>query len=94
MCWVSENFSGGPGHRFSVWDSAVWSAGPVQFIWVLAWGGWRDCTGFSLYWLCCGGCGTVEMVGGWSGFLFFLLYFAVGSPGVWLPVVGFSSFIN
>ncbi|MFN9904258.1 MAG: hypothetical protein ACK55Z_36880 [bacterium] len=25
---------------------------------------------FSLIWLCCSGCGTVEMVGGWSGFLF------------------------
>ncbi len=31
MCWVRENFSGGPGHIFPVWDSAVWSAGPVQF---------------------------------------------------------------
>jgi hypothetical protein len=26
------DFSGGPGHIFPVWDSAVWSAGPVQFI--------------------------------------------------------------
>jgi hypothetical protein len=32
VCWVRENFSGGSGHIFSVWDSAVWSAGPVQFI--------------------------------------------------------------
>ena len=32
VCWVRENFSGGPGHIFPVWDSAVWSAGPVQFI--------------------------------------------------------------
>ncbi len=31
VCWVCENFSGGPGRRFSVWDSAVLSAGPVQF---------------------------------------------------------------
>ncbi len=31
VCWVGENFFGGPGHGFSVWDSAVWSAGPVQF---------------------------------------------------------------
>ncbi len=30
VCWVRENFSGGLGHIFSVWDSAVWSAGPVQ----------------------------------------------------------------
>ncbi len=33
MCWVRENFSGGLGHIFSVWDSAVWSAGPVQVYW-------------------------------------------------------------
>jgi hypothetical protein len=46
VCWVRENFSGGSGHIFSVWDSAVWSAGPVQFICVLAWSGWRDCIGF------------------------------------------------
>ena len=32
---------------FPVCDSAVWSVGPVQFIWGLAWSGWRDCTGFS-----------------------------------------------
>ncbi len=32
VCWVRENFSGGSGHIFSLWDSAVWSAGPVQFI--------------------------------------------------------------
>ncbi len=44
VCWVRENFSGGPGHIFPVWDSAVWSAGPVPFISVLAWSGWRDCT--------------------------------------------------
>ncbi len=30
-------FSGGPGHIFlSAWGSAVWSVGPVHFIWVLA----------------------------------------------------------
>jgi hypothetical protein len=32
VCWVHENFSGGSGHIVPVWDSAVWSAGPVQFI--------------------------------------------------------------
>ncbi len=31
VCWVRENFSGGPGHIFSVWDPAVWSAGLVKF---------------------------------------------------------------
>ncbi len=30
----------------SAWGFAVWSVGPVLFIWVLAWGGWRGCTGF------------------------------------------------
>ena len=49
VCWVRENFSGGPGHIFSVWDSAVWSAGPVQFIWVPSRGGWRDYTGFFFF---------------------------------------------
>ncbi len=44
VCWVRENFSGGLGHIFPVWVSAVWSVGPVQFISVLAWSGWRDCT--------------------------------------------------
>ncbi len=29
---------------------------------------------FSPFWLCCSGCGTVEMVGGWSGFLSFSLF--------------------
>ncbi len=69
VCWVCENFSGGLGRRFSVWDSAVWSAGPVQFYLgtILKWmaGLYR----FSLFWLCCSGCGTIEMVGGWSVFL-------------------------
>jgi hypothetical protein len=32
VCWVRGNVFGGPGHIFSVWDSAVWSSGPVQFI--------------------------------------------------------------
>jgi hypothetical protein len=36
----------------SVWGSALWSVGPVLFIWVLAWGGWRGCTGFSSLGLC------------------------------------------
>ncbi len=39
VCWVRESFSDGPGHIFSVWDSAVWSAGPVQFylVTILEW---------------------------------------------------------
>jgi hypothetical protein len=39
--------------------------------------------------------GTVRWKWWGGGLAFFLfLYFAVGSPGVRLPVVGFSSFIN
>ncbi len=70
VCWVRENFSGGPGHIFSVWDSAVWSAGPVQVYLgtILEW--MADCTDFSFLWFCCSGYGTVVMVGGWSVFLF------------------------
>jgi hypothetical protein len=64
VCWVRVNFSGGPGHIFSVWDSAVWSAGPVQFYLgtILEWmtGLYR----FFLLWFCCSGYGTGEMVGG------------------------------
>ena len=64
MCWVRENFSGGPGHIFSVWDSDVRSAGPVQFnlSTLLEW--MAGLYIFSLLWLCCSGYGTVEMVGG------------------------------
>ncbi len=81
VCWVRENLFGGPGHIFSVWDSAVWSAGPVQFFSGTFWSGWRDCTGFSLFCPCCSGCGTVEMVGGvWLSFhfLYFVLVLLVG----------------
>ena len=41
--------------------------------------------------VCRSGCGTVEMVGGWFGFLF-IFYFAVSSPGGRLSVVGFLFF--
>ncbi len=51
-CRVPGSFFGGPGHIFSVWGSALWSVGPVLFIWVLAWGGWRGCTGFSSLGFC------------------------------------------
>ncbi len=76
-----------------IWGSAAWSVGPVQFIWALAWGGWRDCTGFSFLWRCCSGYGTIEIVGEWSVFSFHFLQFAVSSLGVRLSVVGLRSFI-
>jgi hypothetical protein len=75
VCWVRVNFSGGPGHIFSVWDSAVWSAGPEQFYLgtILEWmaGLYR----FFLLWLCCSRYGTVEMVRGvvCLSFIFFSL---------------------
>ena len=48
---------------------------------------------FSLFWRCCSGCGTVEMVGGGLALFFYFLYFAVNSPGGRLFVVGFCSSI-
>ncbi len=61
----------------SVWGSAVWNVGPVQFICALAWGGWRGCTGFFFFL----GSVVVSMVrfilvlagGGWRGCTGFLL---------------------
>ncbi len=49
---------------------------------------------FSFFWLCCSGCGTVEMVGGVVWLSFHFLYFAVSSPGGRLSVVGFCSSIS
>ena len=37
----------------------------------------------------CSGCGTVEMVGGWFGFVFIFFYFVVSFPGGRLSVVGY-----
>jgi hypothetical protein len=93
VCWVRENFSGGPGHIFPVWDSAVCSAGPVPIFRALSWSGWRDCTDFSFLWLCCSGYGTVEMVRGIVRFSFRFLQFAVSSLGGWMSVVGFFFYI-
>ncbi len=46
---VSLEFLWRAGSYFlSVWGSAVWNVGPVQFIWALAWGEWRGSTGFLL----------------------------------------------
>jgi hypothetical protein len=88
VCWVREIFSGGPGHIFSLCDSAVWSVGPVQFMRGIAWIGWRDCTGFFLVWLCCSGYGTVEIVGGVVCFFLFSLV-VVRFLGCWIFSVGY-----
>ncbi len=73
VCWVRGNFSGGPGHIFSLCVTPLCGApGRYNFIRAFSWSGWRDCTDFSFLWLCCSGYGTVELVkGGWS--VFFLI---------------------
>ncbi len=73
-------------YTFSLGDSAVWSARPVQFYsGILCWSGWRDCTDFSfspaLFVT-----GTVEMVGGVVRF--FLLSFVCCQFSWWLDVCG------
>ena len=75
---------------FCVCDSAVWSAGPVQFysgpfLERMA-GLYRF---FPFLWLCCSGYGTVEMVRGVVRVSFRFLQFAVSSLGGWMSVVGF-----
>jgi len=85
------------GSYFSAWGSAVWRVGPVLFIWVLAWGGWRGCTGFffsgALLWWVRYDWNSGEGV---SVFLW-RLQFAVCSVGRRLSVVGlhfsYNSFI-
>ncbi len=87
--WIRGNFSGGPGHMFfSVWGSAMWSVGPVRFIRMLAWSGWRGCTGFSFLGLCWGGYGTIEIVGGCGRHFFSFFSFAFRTLGGRLSVVG------
>ena len=70
--------SGGPGHIFFLRGSAVWNVGPVQFIWALAWGGWRGSTGFSSLWLCCGEYGTIHLSAGrgWAAGLYSFFSFS------------------
>ncbi len=59
---------------------------------MLAWSGWRDCTGFLFPGSVVVGAVRLKWWGGGLAFFHFL-YFAVGSPGVRLSVVGFCSFI-
>jgi hypothetical protein len=72
----------------------MWSAGPVQFyLGVLL----ERMAGLYRFLFLSGSvvAGTVRLKWWGGGLAFFsFLYFAVGSPGVRLPVVGFSSFIN
>jgi hypothetical protein len=93
LCWVREIFSCGSGHIFSVWDSAVWSAGPVQFHSGIFLEWMAGLYRFSFLWFCCSGYGMVELVkgGGLSSFCF--LPFVVSSFGGWMSVVGFLCYI-
>ncbi len=95
--WVRENFSGGPGHIFPVWDSAVWSAGPVQFYLstLLEWmaGLYRFFSSLALL-------GTVRLKW-WGGGLFFsnslvccravvcgrILFFYIGFPWLYFGTI-------
>ncbi len=76
---------------FCVCDSAVWSAGPVQFYsgtFLERMAGLYRL--FPFLWLCCSGYGTVEMVrGGVVCLSSCCLQFAVSSLGGWMSVVGF-----
>ncbi len=68
VCWVRGNFSGGPGHIYSVCGSAVWSAGPVQFYLGFLLERMAGLYRFSPLWLCCSGYGTVKWWGGGPSF--------------------------
>ncbi len=76
---------------FCVCDSAVWSAGPVQFysgtVLERMAGLYRF---FPFLWLCCSGYGTAEMVRGVVRVSFRFLQFAVSSLGGRMSVVGLS----
>jgi hypothetical protein len=86
VLWVRGNFSGGPGHIFlCVCDSAVWSAGPVQFYsgTLLE----RMAGLYRFFPFLCSGYGTVEMVRG-GGLSFFSLSSVCCQFSWWLDVRG------
>ncbi len=92
VCWVRGNFSGGPGHIFSVCVCLCrveCRAGTILFVHFLgADGGTVQI--FPFLWLCCSGYGTVEMVRGMVRVSFHFLQFAVSSLGGRISVVGLS----
>ncbi len=89
VCWVRGNFLWRAGsYFFCVCDSAVWSAGPVHFLFrhsVGADGGTVQI--FPFLWLCCSGYGTVEMVRG-GGLSFSSLSLVCCQFSWWLDVRG------
>jgi hypothetical protein len=86
---VGVSLAGRVIYIFCVCDSAVWSAGPVQFylgtVLKRMAGQYRF---FSFLWLCCSGYGMVELVRGVCLSSRFL-QFTVSSLGGWMSVVGF-----
>ncbi len=58
---------------------------------MLAWSGWRDCSGFLYPGAVVVGAVRLKLWG--VVWLFFFLDFTVNSPGGWLSVVGFCSSI-
>ncbi len=94
MCWVRENFSGGLGHIFPVWDSAVWicRAGTIYLSASLEW-----MAGLYRFFLFSGpvvvGAVRLKWWGAVVWFSFYFLYFAVSSLGGWMSVVGSLCYI-
>ncbi len=70
----SWEFTGEPGHiHIRVCESLLCGVpGRYEYIWALCRCGWRDCTDFLFSWLCFGGYGTIEMVGGGAVFSLFI----------------------
>ncbi len=95
VCWVRGNFSGGPGHIFSVCVTPLCGVPgrynlPGTFLERMA-GLYRF---FLFLWLCCSGYGTVEIVRGVVRISSCFSQFAVSSLGGWRSVVGFLCYIN
>jgi hypothetical protein len=81
-CWVPGGFSGGPGQVFCVGLRCVeCRSGTIYLIASLEWvaGLYR----FSSFGFCCGGYGTIEIVGGCGPFFFavFSLLSALSAGG-------------
>ncbi len=88
VCWVRGNFSGGPGHIYSVCVTPLCGVpGRYNFIWRFHGADGGTVQIFLFSWLC-SGYGTVEMVRGVARFFFCFLQFPVSSLGGWMSAVG------
>jgi hypothetical protein len=86
VCWVRGNFSGRPGHIFSVCVTPLCGV-PGRYNFLGADGGTVQI--FPFLWFCCCGYGTVELMKGGGLFFSRFLQFAVSSLSGWMSVVGF-----